>query len=83
MVSALDMRFAMSRGGRDNLLGSKTSARVGRSDLAALLTDARNFIRTAPHLINAPGAAIFFVVLAFNLLGNTLRDVLDPRLRQQ
>ncbi len=47
----------------------------------ALLTDARNFIRTAPHLINAPGAAIFFVVLAFNLLGNTLRDVLDPRLR--
>jgi len=47
----------------------------------ALLTDARNFIRTAPHLINIPGAAIFFVVLAFNLLGNTLRDVMDPRLR--
>lgn len=47
----------------------------------ALLTDARNFIRTAPHLINIPGAAIFCVVLAFNLLGNTLRDVLDPRLR--
>jgi peptide/nickel transport system permease protein len=47
----------------------------------ALLTDARNFIRTAPHLINIPGAAIFLVVLAFNLLGNTLRDVMDPRLR--
>lgn len=47
----------------------------------ALLTDARNFIRTAPHLINIPGAAIFLVVLSFNLLGNTLRDVMDPRLR--
>ncbi len=47
----------------------------------ALLVDARNYIRTAPYLINIPGAAIFLVVLAFNLLGNTLRDVLDPRLR--
>lgn len=47
----------------------------------ALLVDARTYIRSAPHLINVPGAAIFIVVLAFNLLGNTLRDVLDPRLR--
>jgi peptide/nickel transport system permease protein len=47
----------------------------------ALLVNARNYIRTAPYLINIPGAAIFAVVLAFNLLGNTLRDVLDPRLR--
>jgi peptide/nickel transport system permease protein len=47
----------------------------------ALLVDARTYIRSAPYLINIPGAAIFVVVLAFNLLGNTLRDVLDPRLR--
>jgi peptide/nickel transport system permease protein len=47
----------------------------------ALLVNARTYIRTAPYLINIPGAAIFVVVLAFNLLGNTLRDVLDPRLR--
>ncbi len=47
----------------------------------ALLVDARTYIRSAPYLINIPGAAIFLVVLAFNLLGNTLRDVLDPRLR--
>jgi peptide/nickel transport system permease protein len=47
----------------------------------ALLVNARTYIRTAPYLINIPGAAIFCVVLAFNLLGNTLRDVLDPRLR--
>jgi peptide/nickel transport system permease protein len=47
----------------------------------ALLVNAREYIRSAPYLINIPGAAIFLVVLAFNLLGNTLRDVLDPRLR--
>jgi peptide/nickel transport system permease protein len=49
----------------------------------ALLTDARNYIRTAPYLINIPGVAIFLTVLAFNLLGNALRDVLDPRLRNR
>jgi peptide/nickel transport system permease protein len=49
----------------------------------ALLVDGRNYIRSAPWLVNYPGAAIFFVVLAFNLLGNTLRDVLDPRQRQR
>jgi peptide/nickel transport system permease protein len=46
-----------------------------------LLVDARTYIRSAPYLINIPGAAIFLVVLAFNLLGNALRDELDPRLR--
>jgi ABC-type dipeptide/oligopeptide/nickel transport system permease subunit len=34
-----------------------------------------------PHLVIFPGLAISLVVLAFNLLGDTLRDVLDPRLR--
>ena len=47
----------------------------------ALLTDGRNYIKTAPWLINVPGVAIFLTVVGFNLLGNTLRDVLDPRLR--
>jgi peptide/nickel transport system permease protein len=49
----------------------------------ALLTDARNYIRSAPYLINVPGMAIFLTVLAFNLLGNALRDALDPRLRNR
>jgi peptide/nickel transport system permease protein len=47
----------------------------------ALLVDGRNYIRAEPYLINIPGATIFFVVLAFNLLGNVLRDVMDPRLQ--
>lgn len=46
-----------------------------------LLTGARSYIRTAPWLVNFPGLAIFVTVLGFNLLGNALRDVLDPKLR--
>jgi ABC-type dipeptide/oligopeptide/nickel transport system permease subunit len=46
-------------------------------DLNEGRTDARDF----PHLVVFPGIAISLVVLGFNLLGDTLRDVLDPRLR--
>jgi len=42
---------------------------------------ARSYMSTAPWLALAPGMCIMFVVLAFNLLGDTVRDVLDPRLR--
>ncbi|HEX9019187.1 MAG TPA: ABC transporter permease [Anaerolineaceae bacterium] len=41
----------------------------------------RNSVFNAPHLLVFPGLAIMLVVLAFNLLGDGLRDVLDPRLR--
>jgi peptide/nickel transport system permease protein len=47
-----------------------------------LLTGARSYMRTAPWLVNFPGLAIFITMLGFNLLGNALRDVLDPRLRR-
>jgi peptide/nickel transport system permease protein len=42
---------------------------------------AASYMVTAPWLVIAPGAAITLAVLAYNLLGDTLRDVLDPRLR--
>ena len=45
----------------------------------SMLNAARSFLAQAPWLAVAPGAAIFFVVLAFNLLGDGLRDALDPR----
>ena len=38
-------------------------------------------IRSAPWQVGAPGTSIFLLVLAFNFLGDALRDVLDPRLR--
>ena len=45
----------------------------------SMLNTARAFLDQAPWLAIAPGAVIFVVVLAFNLLGDGLRDALDPR----
>ena len=45
----------------------------------AMLVNARTFMRTAWWTVAAPGVAIFVSILAMNLLGNALRDVLDPR----
>jgi peptide/nickel transport system permease protein len=42
---------------------------------------AANYMVSAPWLVLAPGAAITISVLAYNLLGDSLRDILDPRLR--
>ncbi|MFQ5896167.1 MAG: ABC transporter permease, partial [Nitrospinota bacterium] len=47
----------------------------------AMLADARAYIALAPHLITIPGLALMAVVLSFNLLGDGLRDALDPRLK--
>jgi peptide/nickel transport system permease protein len=46
----------------------------------SMLGSERNQVFTAPHLVFYPGAAIMITVLAFNLLGDGLRDALDPRL---
>jgi peptide/nickel transport system permease protein len=47
-----------------------------------MLTNAQQYLYTAPHLIIIPGIFIFVTVLAGNLMGNGLRDALDPRLRE-
>jgi peptide/nickel transport system permease protein len=47
----------------------------------SMLNNAQRFITQAPWMALFPGAAIFLVVLAFNLLGDGLRDALDPRHR--
>ena len=38
------------------------------------------YMRTAPHMATIPGLAIMFTVLGFNLLGNGIRDITDPRM---
>ena len=48
----------------------------------AMLGAERNQVFTAPHLVLFPGIAIMLTVLGFNLLGDGLRDALDPRLAQ-
>ena len=52
------------------------------SSWGTLLSDARNFLSRAPWLSLFPGIAITIAVLGFNLLGDGLRDFLDPRLRR-
>ena len=47
----------------------------------AMLAAERNQVFSAPHLVFFPGLAIMVTVLGFNLLGDGLRDALDPRLR--
>lgn len=47
-----------------------------------MLGTERNQVFTAPHLVFLPGIAIMITVLAFNLLGDGLRDAMDPRLVQ-
>lgn len=47
----------------------------------SMLSSARNYIWTAPHLAIIPGIAIMITVIAFNLVGDALRDFLDPRTR--
>jgi peptide/nickel transport system permease protein len=47
--------------------------------LGNMVAGAREFIRSAPWLMIAPGALITFTVLGLNLVGDGLRDLLDPR----
>jgi ABC-type dipeptide/oligopeptide/nickel transport system permease subunit len=47
-----------------------------------MLAAGRSLLRNAPHIAVAPGIAITVTVLAFNLLGDGLRDALDPRQRE-
>src|SRR5690606_331396 len=46
-----------------------------------MLADARGYIETASWLVTSPGLCILVVVLAFNILGDGLRDALDPKLK--
>jgi peptide/nickel transport system permease protein len=44
-----------------------------------ILADGREFLRTAPFMTNFSGLAILLAVVGFNLLGDGIRDALDPR----
>ncbi len=78
--------FATLRFGQVILLGSALSflglgAQPPIAELGAMASQGRTFLFFAPHISVLPCAAIFVIVLAFNVLGDALRDALDPRLR--
>lgn len=57
-------------------------AQLPLPEWGAMLSVGREFIRTCPRLVIVPGVAIMLTVLSLNLLGDGLRDALDPKLRQ-
>lgn len=52
-----------------------------QADLGSMLGEGRKLLITAPHASIVPGAMIFVIVMSINLLGDGIRDALDPRLR--
>lgn len=52
------------------------------AEWGAMLSNARAYLITAPHVATVPGLTIMLVVMGFNLFGDGLRDSLDPRLRE-
>ena len=57
-------------------------AQPGTPEWGRMIADGRNFMKSSPWMITFPGIFIMISVLGFNLLGDGLRDVLDPRLRR-
>lgn len=49
------------------------------AEWGSMMSSGRSMLQTSPWVILAPGFAIFFTVMLFNLLGDTVRDIMDPR----
>ena len=52
------------------------------AEWGAMMSNGRSMLQTSPWVILAPGTAIFLTVMIFNLAGDTMRDILDPRQRK-
>jgi ABC-type dipeptide/oligopeptide/nickel transport system permease subunit len=79
--------FLTLRFGQIILIGSALGflgmgAQPPTAELGMMAAQGRDFLFLAPHIATIPSLAIFVIVLAANLLGDALRDVLDPRLQQ-
>lgn len=80
VAATLDVGWMIIAASGMSFLG--LGAQPPMAEWGVMLSDGKDFIRVAPHLSMLPGMAIFIVVLSLNLLGDGLRDALDPRLRQ-
>jgi peptide/nickel transport system permease protein len=79
VAATLDVGWMIMAAAGMSFLG--LGAQPPMAEWGVMLSEGRKFIRHAPHASILPGLAIFLVVLALNLLGDGLRDALDPRLR--
>ena len=53
------------------------------AEWGSMINDGRSMLQISPWMVLAPGAAIFITVMIFNLLGDTVRDYMDPRERNR
>ena len=53
------------------------------AEWGSMINDGRSLLQISPWMVLAPGAAIFITVMIFNLLGDTLRDYMDPKQRNK
>ena len=79
VAATLDVGWMIMAAAGMSFLG--LGAQPPRAEWGVMLSEGRNFLRAGPHESILPGLAIFLVVLSLNLLGDGLRDALDPRLR--
>lgn len=56
-------------------------ARPPMAEWGTMLADSRAYVESQPWLVTAPGLCILIVILSFNLLGDHLRDLFDPKLK--
>ena len=81
VLATLDMAFIILAAAGLSFLG--LGAQPPTPEWGSMLNSGRAFMRTAPHLTTFPGLAIMVAVLAFNFLGDGLRDALDPRQQRE
>lgn len=53
------------------------------AEWGSMMSNGRSMLQTSPWVVLAPGVAIFITVVLFNLLGDTVRDILDPRQKKR
>lgn len=80
VLATLGVASAIIAGAALSFLG--LGAKPPTPEWGAMLSEGRAYLRTAPWITTFPGAAIMVTVLAINLLGDGLRDALDPRMRR-
>ncbi len=82
IIVYLSMRigFAILVGASLSFLG--LGADPSTPEWGAMLSTSRDYVTVAPHVVISPGLAIIVTVLAFNLLGDGLRDALDTKLKE-
>ena len=85
--SPLIVSYTMRVGGSIMSVGTYSFLGLGvpkpMPEWGTMLSEVRGFMKTRPDLVFYPGITILLVVLSFNLMGDGLRDALDPKLRKK